>query len=616
MSWEARIMKSKTSFCNAAVLRTDFTRFTPVWLLYTVVLASTFLIVLGNVETAYNAAFGIRTVLMPATAVFQFLYALVTAQALFGYLFDTRLCCGLHALPMTRGCHFRTHVLSGLLFSLLPGLAVMAVSLPVVRDGWSASVWWFLASTGQYLFFFGLATVCCFCAGNRTGSVLCYGLGNLLPLLIYWVADDLFRSLMYGVRIPEEPFLLLCPLFQFLTKQLLTVTYVGTGMTDSGVWRPVLDQVLPNTQAFVYLGICAGLGAALLLASYLMYRRRQLERAGELLALKPLMPVFLLLFTLGAGCFFRLLFGIFTVMVIDSYLPLLAGMVVGYFGCRMLLERSVKVFRWSALPPLAAMVAVLLLSLCLTSLDAFGVTRRIPETEDIAAASLTTISEYGRGITVTDPEAIGGLQEIHRARVDAWKTWRESQGAGRLLAPTKDLSRGEARVLPITLRYTLTSGSVLERHYNVPVALPDKAPQEAAVVDGETAEVPAAEYTLTREGQLLKEYLSTTENVLGVPEDQLSALAIRLTFVGFYYNPANNAANSATSATGIQSLLEAVAQDCRAGAVLPHCYLSDTDNYLGTIFFTEQDQNREIPVYESMENTVRCLKEQGLLPEE
>lgn len=607
MSWEVRIMKSKTSFCDAAVLRTDFTRFLPVWLLYTVVLASTFL-TLGNAETSYNAAYGIRTVLIPVTAVFQFLYALVTAQALFGYLFDTRLCCGLHALPLTRGCHFRTHVLSGLLFSLLPCLAVMAVSLPLVREGWAASVWWFLASTGQYPFFFGLAAVCCLCSGNRTGSVLCYGLGNLLSLLIYWAADSLFRPLMYGVLIPDEPFLLLCPLSQFLTNPLLTVTYVGTGMTDSGVWRPVLAQVLPNTQAFVYLGICAGLGAALLLAAYLLYRRRQLERAGELLAVKPLIPVFLLLFTLGVGCFFRLLFGIF---MVNSYLPLLVGMVVGYFGCRMLLERQVKVFRRSALPPLAAMLAVLLLSLGLTSLDAFGVTRRIPETEDIAAVSLTTISEYGRGITVTDPEAIGGLQEIHRARVDAWKTWRKSQGIGRILTPTKDLSQGGERRLFITLRYTLNNGSVLERHYNVPVALSDEKPQEAAVVDGETAAVPVAEYTLTREGQLLKKYLSTAENVLGVPESQLAGLANRLPFVGFHSNGYDS-----DTVPDIQALLEAITQDCRAGSVLPNCYLSDTDSYLGTIFFTDQDQSREIPVYESQENTVRCLKEQGLLPEE
>ena len=91
-------MRSRTSLCNRADLRVDFTRFAPLWVLYTVLLAAIIMMCLPQSKTAYDTA-SVLSGLAGLMAPIQFCYALLTAQCLFGYLYDTRLCYTIHAMP-------------------------------------------------------------------------------------------------------------------------------------------------------------------------------------------------------------------------------------------------------------------------------------------------------------------------------------------------------------------------------------------------------------------------------------------------------------------------------------------------------------------------------------
>jgi len=614
-------MKSKTSFFDKSTLRLDLTRFSPVWGLYTAALVSILLLVAGDRLTSLDAAQTMADFLDVAVTV-NFFYALIAAQALFGYLYDSRLCGGLHALPMTRGCHFRTHVLSGLLFSLVPNVIAALISLPLVKEGWAVSAWWLLAVSGQYLFFFGFAVLCCFCAGNRVGGAACYVLGNFLASLLYWIADSLFRPLMYGVNLSFEPFSLFCPVIRLTQEEAIEVTSrnalpVTANVKDvslSDYLNPgyVLDKIIPQGDYFLYLAVCAAIGLLLLFAAYRLYRRRALECAGELLAVKSLHPVFLILFTLATGCFLQLLCSTF-LGPNRGYFPLFIGIIVGYFACRMLMERQVKVFRLKTLPPLAAITTLMLAGLVLTSLDAFHVTRRIPETEEIESVEFTPIGEWGTGMTLTDRSAIEDFREIHSCQVKMWEQWRKDQGLGGLLNTTGLLPTGGSYTLRTDILYTFKDGSTLVRTYSVPVmATPDEI-HEAAAVDGEPETVPEAKYRETREGTIFKKYLSTSENILGVTEEEIPAYATGLKEVWVYTKDSYGKDNIVTNP---QPLLEAIVRDCKAGAVLPHCFLSETDSYLGSVEIQEGNHQRDIPIYESYVNTARCLREMGLLTEE
>lgn len=608
-------MKSKTSFFDKATLRLDLTRFAPVWGLYTAILVFFILLAIGDSFSSLDTAETLASS-VSVTVTVNFFYALIAAQALFGYLYDSRLCGGLHAFPITRGCHFRTHVLSGLLFSLIPNLIAALISLSLAKEGWAVSLWWLLAVSGQYLFFFGFAALCCFCAGNRVGAAACYALGNLLSPLLYWIADSLFRPLMYGVSLSFEPFSPLCPLFKLTVTEGIDVTAKESLTLPNPENRfsgnYVLDKIIPQGDYFLYLAVCAAVGLLLLFAAYMLYRRRALERAGELLAVKPLKPVFLTLFTLAAGSFLQLICDTF-LGTDHSYLPLFIGITVGYFACRMLMERQAKVFRLKTLPPLAAILVLMLLGLVLTSLDAFHVTRRIPETEEIESVEFTPIGEWGTGMTLTDPGAIEDFREIHSLQIKNWEDWRKSHGYGGVLATTKYLPMGGGYTLRAEILYTLKDGSTLVRTYSIPVMANLGESHEAAAVDGEPETVPEAKYRETREGTIFKKYLSTPENILGVTESEIPAFAAQLEKVWVYTKDSYGEDNIVTNP---QPLLEAIARDCKAGVVLPHCFLSETDSYLGSVEIQEGRHQRDIPIYESYVNTARCLREMGLLTEE
>ena len=175
-------MKSRISFFNIHVLKKNMTRFAPVWILYAVaeVLG---VLALGGEESGWYAREIMN--LMGPVAVFHFAYALIVASCLFGDLFDSRLCNGLHAMPMRREGWLITNLVSGFLFAIIP--AVVAGSVTAVLMGQYAymALIWQATSLLQFFFFFGLAVFSAMCAGKRLGMIAIYGILNFLSVLIY-----------------------------------------------------------------------------------------------------------------------------------------------------------------------------------------------------------------------------------------------------------------------------------------------------------------------------------------------------------------------------------------------------------------------------------------------
>ena len=108
-----------------------------------------------------------------AMCVINLVYAAVAAQLLFGDLYGSRMCNALHALPIRRETQFGTHILSGLLFSLIPTAVFAVACLPVlsfsiVVEAWKLSLLWFVGTNLRYWFFFTLAVLSMLCAGSRS----------------------------------------------------------------------------------------------------------------------------------------------------------------------------------------------------------------------------------------------------------------------------------------------------------------------------------------------------------------------------------------------------------------------------------------------------------------
>lgn len=213
-------MKSRTSFFNGTVFKKDFTRFLPVWSLYTVFLLLAAVLSLHGID-AVSAAFLMGNDSLPSMAGVNFLYAAVCAMTLFGDLYVPRMCNALHAMPLRRESWFMVHGLAGLLFSVVPNLAVVLVSLPALGQYWYVGFIWLGIVELQYLFFFGAALFAALCAGSRLGMAAVYGILNGCSMLLLGLTNLLYAPLLYGVVITEAPFLTACPLYMLTHQEYL-----------------------------------------------------------------------------------------------------------------------------------------------------------------------------------------------------------------------------------------------------------------------------------------------------------------------------------------------------------------------------------------------------------
>jgi len=439
-------MKSRTSFFDLAVLKKDITRFAPLWGIYLIGGLLVMLTVLGgNSHNGYGAS-NLAATIAPFSVI-NMIYAILSAMLLFGDLFNTRMCNALHALPVRREGWFLTHVAAGLLYSIVPhGIAVLLMAA-ILQEFWVVALCWWLGMTLEYIFFFGLAVFSALCTGNRFASIAVYGILNFGSLIIGWFITTIYQPLMYGIVLREEIFAFFSPVVNMASSgQLLEfdITYLQSAE----------DQIhflgFKNGGAWLYICVCTVIGIGLMALALVMYRRRKLECAGDFIAVRPLGPIFAVVFTLTAGCLFALFADLFDID--GDVLFLTVGMIIGWFGSQMLLQRTVKVFRLKAFGALALLWAAMLLSIGLTSMDPLGITRYIPRENQIVKVEM----DLGYGIYPNSSEYVEADDETEI---------RQLVAVHKDLVNDRDLESSGGRT--VTLEYTLRSGRKVTRRYRV-----------------------------------------------------------------------------------------------------------------------------------------------------
>lgn len=583
-------MKSRTLYFNSTAFKKDVTRFAPAWVLYTVLLLMG-LATIMDYSTPLNRTENIVE-LISVAGLFNCAYALVTAQLLFGDLCNSRLCNALHAMPLRRECWFGTHVSAGMLFSIVPNLTVGLLSIVLLGlgKGWCVPLWWVLASFIQYLFFFSLAVLCMMLVGNRFAQVLVYGIVNFFSVLVYWLVDSLYEPLLHGLRVPSEPFLTACPIGKMASGLELVEVVRGHVYNEmGGIEESFIDHIAIGPE-WGYMIVFALLGVALLGLALVLYRKRKLESAGDFIAFRFMEPIFLIFYTICAGAFLHLFSDIFGGV---DLLFLAIGITVGFFTGLMLLRRTTRIFRKKAFAHFAIFVAVFALTLVLTWLDPLKITWKIPKAEEIKFVTLSNSSELTyRGeyeVTLTDPDAIQDMLEIHRSCLKGGES---------------DLYHGNSYNVLLRLEYTLRDGSTMNRFYQL------------------DAESPAA--------QIAEGYYSSIECVLGITEAEIPRFAEQIENL-YFHSLRDSTRNLEDLNIDVEEMLRAIAADCAEGNMAQihgYHYNSDTDtsSYVTLIEF-ELDRDiveyRElgyryysIAVYEEARHTLAWMEANDLMPEE
>ena len=454
-------MKLRTSFFNKTLNRKNISRFAPVWAVYTIILLLYFTTVSG-LGTDYRVSLN-ASHMTKAMSVVNLLYAGILASFLFGDLFNSRHCNMLHAFPLRRETIFGTNIVTALVCSILPNALVAILAVPFLGAGWLVSPYWFAAVTLQFVFFLSTALLSVMLSGNRLGFLAVYVLVNFWSMLLWWFASTLFMDLLFGVMIRVEPFWHLCPVVYFCEVELIRVKSIDVFLSDSDRYFNTEYgefQVLTGGEwGWPYLFLCAAIAVGLTYLALVLYRKRKLECAGDFIAIKVAEPVVLVLFTLGVGAFFQLFSQMFGYG--SQYIFLAVGLLVGFFACLMLLQKTTRVFTLRAFRNFAIFVLCLAVILLGVWLDPLGITRTIPDSDEIVSV------EIGRGygstdilwdnITLDTPEDIETIREVHQYAVD--NRYYDPEGAS-------------IREVAIGMNYTLDNGRTFYRYYQIPMGTP------------------------------------------------------------------------------------------------------------------------------------------------
>ena len=468
-------MKIKRNYFNGTILKKDLTRFLPLWVCYLILGLLLAVSNFGNVYYSYARTFGNALAFMsPVMCV----YALVVAQLLFGDLFQGRMCNAVHALPVRREGLFLTHFTAGLMMGILPNIPIALIAMLGMGRLWFVALVWLGGTALMYLLFFGIAVFCMLCSGNRFAAVALYGLLNLLGLLVMWVFEVFYIPMLYGLRMTEatrEIFYLFSPVWRLATGEdwvIIEHSTLCNVVHYSSIYppHPCLYIFKGVGRVWSYLAIVAVIGVLFAAASLALYRKRHLESAGDFLSVKPVGLLFTLVASTFAGCVCYFIAG-------EMLVGMAIGLVVGFFICRMLLERTVKVFGLKSWVQLIAFGLAVALSLGLTYWDAFGVASRIPQAKDVESVTVADrylserrleqlqLEESSSGIVTVgmDPSYVYGMEGMMTLTEE--KDIETVRQIHRLLLEEGDASLQNQYTETITIHYVLKNGTTLTRYY-------------------------------------------------------------------------------------------------------------------------------------------------------
>ena len=479
-------MQSKTSFFNRTLFRKNLSRYWPLWGFASFVgfLAPAALLVrvIQSGETSV-APLRVREIyyylVADAVPIVSIAYAILCAMAVWSYLYNARSVGMMHSLPIRREGLFLTNLLSGLAMMAIPylvagGLGTLLFACCGGFDAWGTLAT-ILAVIGQSVTFFGLATFCAFLTGNIFALPVLYFLLNFLAPLGDWLCNLFARGFLFGFTADYSGTVdFLCPMV-YLTQRLYVNSEYETVRDSALEYQNRLTSVTLENAWLIAAYAAAGL--VFLTLAYLLYRRRESERAGDVVAVRVFRPVFrfgvaALSALLGGRLLYALLWESFQAG--DTFTPvplaicLIVAGLIGYYAASMLLAKSLRVFRGSAVGALCLVAACV--AFCAgMRYDLFGIERRIPDQNEITQLEIYLARNTYYLTPEDQPELLSGAQDLQRTLIAQKDLIRSNYETYRHGGSSSDPDASTN----IRYVYTLKNGATVERFYTVSFARSD-----------------------------------------------------------------------------------------------------------------------------------------------
>ncbi len=456
-------MKSKISFFNAGLFKSTLRRFWPLWIIhfggwFLFMPVLTLVNSMGSSKT-YDYVFIIAHSAVFASPIVAFLMAIISAMAVFSFMYSSRSTGLIASLPLHRETVFGSvwlgAVAAVICSNIVIALLTFVFSLGAVSGtalAFKAVMIWFGVYSMQFMLFFGIASITAVMTGSIVVLPVLFIIFNFFAVVMEYIVRMHFSCLIWGMENFAFDSVLdfLSPIVYMLGSfSLETMHDYDHLLRESSIFSVTYSHW---TATAIYCAV----GLLLSAAALLIFRKRKMESAGDVVAVRCLRPVLKYGVTVcsalcGGALLYPLLYALFynpALSVVIMIPSLIIFAFVGYFGARMLLEKSFHVFHdgWVGLIVVCCLCAVFTLG---CDLDVFGLGRYIPEESSIKYMS---VSDSGR---IRSEEGIAKFRALHESIVKDKDKYC-------------NISERDTCCEPIIFTYTLKSGREVVREYDIP----------------------------------------------------------------------------------------------------------------------------------------------------
>ena len=413
-------MKSKISFFNAGIFKSMLKRFWPLWTAYFAVwfmclpLPSLVARLQGVKESAVTVVTAAMKTSVEASVVSGFLMGILAAMAVFGFLYNSRSCGMIASTPVRREAVFCSAYLAGALPVLAANLFIAVLNwLFTLSSGiegaciFKMNAILFAVNSMEFLIFFSISAFIAMLTANIVALPVLYLIFNFVFLGMEYVVRMLYGMFIFGYSDhPDCVLEFMSPLIYLFTRIGINVNIsTGSAAVSLTNWSALLGYII----AAVVFSVTA----------LLLYRKRRMESAGDVIAVNSLRPVFKFCVTACAALCFGLLFFVIISTLFTSLsmsmLVLSAGLIIGafigYFASEMLLKKSFHVFKgsWKGFV-ITAVLCIVFAFVCVT--DLFDLSSQLPDIDDI---EMIVCNREAGGYDVTERSDIEAILDVNKA---------------------------------------------------------------------------------------------------------------------------------------------------------------------------------------------------------
>ena len=413
-------MKSKISFFNAGIFKSMLKRFWPLWTAYFAVwfMCLPLPLLVARLQGVKESAVTVVTAAMKtsvgASVVSGFLMGILAAMAVFGFLYNSRSCGMIASTPVRREAVFCSAYLAGALPVIAANLLIAVLNwLFTLSSGiegaciFKMNAILFAVNSMEFLIFFSISAFIAMLTANIVALPVLYLIFNFVFLGMEYVVRMLYGMFIFGYSDhPDCVLEFMSPLIYLFTRIGINVNIsTGSAAVSLTNWSALLGYII---SAVVFS-----------VTALLLYRKRRMESAGDVISVNSLRPMFKFCVTACAALCFGLLFFVIISTLFTSLsmsmLVLSAGLIIGafigYFASEMLLKKSFHVFKgsWKGFV-ITAVLCIVFAFVCVT--DLFDLSSQLPDADDIEAISYNS---EGRDVDIKNRSDIEALLKVNKA---------------------------------------------------------------------------------------------------------------------------------------------------------------------------------------------------------